>query len=73
MQVSQSRNAVAPGPFRHVLGEGGGVEQPDAFAHGLGLVDGILPPAAAPEAARIVVEGLAAHPPGRNSSGVPTR
>ena len=44
-----------------MLGKGGRVDQPDAFADGLGLFHRVLPPAAAPETAR----GLVVEPLGR--------
>ena len=50
--VEEGGGARAP---HAVLGEGGGVEQADALAHGLRLLDRIWPPAAAAEGARGVV------------------
>ena len=41
-----------------MFGKGGGVDQPDTFADGAGFIHRILPPAAAPKTARIVVKAV---------------
>ncbi len=43
------------GAFDHVFGKGCRINQANAFAHGFGLDHRVLPPTAAPEAARVMV------------------